>query len=185
MQKKGYEVFQSDQKNYNLNIVGIRSSENVPDIFNDVLFVFWKYLGVWHERKFFITTDPGLYYLNNPINVNGTAILKEQQVKGSHKLGLHQGKYLALVQQRPMTVIRDFDRDSEHDFNSGREDTGYFGINVHNSGQVLSTVVRKWSAGCSVHADPHSYDDFIQVCKNSKSIWGNNFTYTLMHERDL
>ncbi len=185
MGKKGFQVFKADQKDYNLNIVGIRSSENIPDVFNDVLYVFWKFKGVWHERKYVITTDPGLYYLKNPVNVKGTAILKEQQVKRSHRLGLHRGRYQALTQQRPLTVIRDFDRDSNLDYNSGREETGYFGINIHNSGKRLSRIVNKWSAGCQVHENPVSYRDFIQVCRNAKHIWGNNFTYTLLNERSL
>ncbi len=94
--------------------MGIRSSVKILDIINDVLFLFWKYNGIWHERKDIITTDPGLYYLNKPIrDTRGTAIMKEQQVRGSHKIGKHQVKYLALKQQKPITVIRDFDRDNE------------------------------------------------------------------------
>ena len=152
MEQKNYKVFKSDSKNYNLNIVGIRSSENIPNIFNDVLFIFWKFKGVWHERKYIITTDPGLYYLNNPIKgTKGAAIMKEQQVSGSHKIGKHQGKYLALRQQKPITVIRDFDRDNELDYLSGVEETGNFGINIHNSGSIKSKIVHNWSAGCSVH----------------------------------
>jgi hypothetical protein len=185
MSRKGFKLFMSDSKNYNLNIVGIRSSENVPDIFNDVLLLFWKFKGVWHERKYVVTTDPGLYYLNNPINVKGTAILKEQQVRGSHKLGLHRGRYQALTQVKPLTVIRDFDRDSNMDHNSGREETGYFGINIHNSGKRKSRIVNRWSAGCTVHEDPIAYKDFIQVCRNAKIIWGNSFTYTLLEESSL
>lgn len=185
MKNKNYRVYQSDDKDYNLNIVGIRSSENIPDMFNDVLILFWKYRGVWHERKYVITTDPGLYYLKNPMNVKGTAILKEQQVRGSHRLSLHRGRYQALTQVKPLTVIRDYDRDSNLDYNSGREDTGYFGINIHNSGRHLSKIVNKWSAGCQVFQSPISYRDFIQVCRNSKQVWGDSFTYTLLHERSL
>lgn len=185
LKNKNYKVFEDDSKNYNLNIVGIRTSSNIVNTFNDYLVVFWKFKGVWNMRKYFITTDPGLYWLNNPMNSLGTAILKEGQYLGSHKLGLHQGKYKALVQKKPVTVIRDFDRDSNLDYDSGREETGFFGINIHNSGSVLSIYVNRWSAGCNVHEDPYAYKEFIQTCENSKEIWGNSFTYTLIKDSDI
>ena len=185
LKSKGYKVFEDDRKNYNLNIVGIRTSENKVNTFNDFQIVFWKYKGVWNIRKYFITTDPGLYWLNNPMNKLGTAILKEGQYLGSHKLGLHQGKYTALVQAKPVTVVRDYNRDDNLDFDSGREETGFFGINIHNSGSILSIYVNRWSAGCNVHEDPYAYKEFIQVLENSKDLWGNSFTYTLIRDTDI
>jgi len=77
------------------------------------------------------TTDPGLYYLWHPSCPSGTAILKEDQYLNCFKLGLHKGKYKALVQAKPLTVIRDYNRDSVLNYNSGKEETGMFGINIH------------------------------------------------------
>ena len=185
MQVKGYAVFENDSKAFNLNYVGIRDASSVGQ-FNDWLVLFWKHNSQWNSFIRKGTTDPGTYYLNNPMNVDGTAILKEGQHKGAWKLGKHQGKYEALVQRKPVTVIRDFDRDSELDLDSGVEKTGMFGINHHRANSKReSTVVGKWSAGCQVTADPHEYDVFLSICKESFELYGNAISYTLLNINDL
>ena len=110
LEKLNYSVFRDSSKEYNLNIVGIRSVDMTANIFNDLEVVFWPKKGGWEGYFMKITTDPGIYWLSNPMNVNGTAILKEGQWKGLWQLGLHQNKYEALVQKAPCTVIRDTDR---------------------------------------------------------------------------
>ena len=185
MQVKGYAVFENDSKPFNLNYVGIRDISSV-DQFNDLLILFWKRNGNWSSFTRKGTTDPGRYYLNNPLNVQGTAILKEGQMRGAFKLGKHQGKYEALVQRKPITVIRDFDKDSQLDIDSGREETGMFGINHHRANaKNESSIVGRWSAGCQVTADPHEYDAFISICKESFESHGNAITYTLLNVNDL
>ena len=115
LQSKNYKVFDNDSKPYNLNIVGIRSNDMTPNSFNDWEYCFWKYAGSWELMKFQITTDPGLYYLKNPLNELGTAILKPGQYLNCWQRGLHQGKYTALRQVGKMTVIRDGNRDDKYD----------------------------------------------------------------------
>ena len=56
---------------YNLNIVGIRSADTTPNKFNDALYVIYKERGMWVARWWPITTDPGLYWLENPGNQLG------------------------------------------------------------------------------------------------------------------
>jgi len=56
---------------------------------------------------------------------------KEDQYLNCFKLGLHKGKYKALVQAKPLTVIRNYNRDSVLNYNSGKEEPGMFGINIH------------------------------------------------------
>ena len=56
MIKKGYEVFESDSKPFNLNIVGVRDSSPKTNFFNDSLSVFWKYEGQWNMLTFQATT---------------------------------------------------------------------------------------------------------------------------------
>ena len=49
--------------------------------------------------------------MENPwIDKIGCAVLKPGQYRGSHKLRLHGGKYLALGQKKPVTVYRDNNR---------------------------------------------------------------------------
>lgn len=121
LKAKGYPVVEDDTKNYNLNLVGIRSATSVPNSFDDIFSVFWKYNGLWTLRVFPCTTDPGSSWLldkDGKGNSAGTAILKEGHYKDMWELGLHQGKYECLKQCSPVTVIRDFDKDNVLDFNA-------------------------------------------------------------------
>lgn len=183
MDRLGYRVFRQDERNFNLNIVGLRSGSPVPNAFDDQMWVFWRWENRWSLKKYKVTTDPGLTYLSDPMNKFGTAILREGQYIGSHRLGKHKGQYDALVQAEPLPVVRDFNRDNRLDFVSGREQTGMFGINIHRataSGE--SQFVNKWSAGCQVFARSDEYADFMKLCKCAVAEWGNRFSYTLMRE---
>jgi hypothetical protein len=180
LKKKGYKVAEDDTKNYNLNIVGIRNSTQVPNSFDDTIVMFWKFQGKWNIRTFPCTTEPGNYWLLNPSNVLGTGILKEGQYIDTWEIALHQGKYEALCQRKPVTAIRDFDKDAQLDFNApdlttlkktttktatetidkwtdaaGKvmwiEATGLYGINIHRANENgKSVLVDKWSAACQV-----------------------------------
>jgi len=170
LSKKGYAYFDNDTKPYNLNIFGIRTEDTTVNKFNDWLGYTWKYNGLWSLMMFQATTDPGLYWLQNPMNVKGTAILKPGQYRGMWEVGLHQGKYEALKQVGKCTVIRDFDRDGELDFDSGKEETGLFGINMHHASYTAkSENVEKWSAGCCVHAEINQYNIAISIAKIASS----------------
>ncbi len=184
MKNKGYKVAEKDFKPYNLNIIGVRSSDHTPNIFNDMIFWLYKYRGGWAMKQASITTDPGLFYLENPCNKNGTAILKPGQYPGVWEIGLHQGKYEALVQRGNFTVIRDFNRDGELDYNSGREETGMFGINFHHAG-TDSVQVDNWSAGCQVFKRLEDFNNFMTDCRKARDNWGNSFSYTLLKESDF
>ena len=118
---QGYRVF---TRPFELNIIGIRSQNLVPNTFNDRITVVYKDdVGQWQFQSFPATTDPGTFWLKNPLNPQGTAVLKAGQYLNSHVIGLHRSKYLALVQRSPVTVIREVKRDGTFDF-SGKEDTG-------------------------------------------------------------
>lgn len=180
---KGYKVF---ERPYELNIWGIRTDSVIPNKFDDKMLVFWKDdLGNWKGKKYNITTDPGTYWLNNPMNPQGTAILKEGQFLNSHELGLHQGKYEALVQRGNLTVLRDYDRNSTLDFKSGREETGSgFGINIHRANSTGTTkTIDKNSAGCQVFENADSFGEFLTLARKHKSLYGNKFSYTLEDQR--
>jgi|GEM_PF-417948 len=184
LEQNGHQVFKSDQRPYNLNIVGIRNENATPNAFDDELCVFWNYKNQWTLKKFKATTDPGLTYLLDPLSEAGTAILKEGQYRGAYKLGLHRNKYTALVQAAPVTVIRDFNRDDKLDFRTGVEQTGFFGINIHRaSASGESTLVNKWSAGCQVLANIQEYNEFIRLCKDATAEWGEKLTYTLIRKK--
>tara|TARA_B100000282_G_scaffold74423_1_gene50980 strand:- start:13635 stop:14348 length:714 start_codon:yes stop_codon:yes gene_type:complete len=179
---KGYKIFQSGS--YNLNIIGVRTSSREANKFDDWLHVVFKdETENWIDIRFQITTDAGLYHLNNPSRVEGTAILVSGQYRGSHKIGLHRGKYEALTQVGKVKVYRDNTKDEVLDHDPSTIQEGYFGINIHRSNSTReSTQVDKWSAGCQVFANPNEYDMFISLCKRSAERWGDTFTYTLLED---
>jgi hypothetical protein len=187
LHKKEYAIFTNDISPFNLNIVGIRATHPKVNAFNDVLNVFWYYKGHLNVVKMDCTTLAGLYYLEKPCNPKGCAILKAGQYRSTYELGLHNGKYEALCQRLgEVTVYRDNDKDVNYDMIDATEETGYFGINIHRANaKDESPDVNTWSAGCQVIQNPHNYDVFMQICRESSEIWGNSFTYTLLDESDF
>lgn len=183
--KKGYAFFDQN-KPYNVNIIGIRSKNTVANSFDDTLCLVYRDESLSPQIfTFSVTTDPGLYWLKNPTNVNGTAILVPGQYKGSHQIGLHKGQYEALVQKAPVKVWRDANKDGKLDF-SGPQHQGIFGINIHRSNPVSeSLTVEKWSAGCTVFQKVADFHFFMSICNKSKGLYGNSFTYTLLEESDF
>lgn len=184
LQEKGFKTF---NRPFELNIVGVRSNSIKPNSFDDHITAFFKDSnGNWQFHPFAATTDPGTYWLQNPINPQGTAILKHGQYLNSHRIGLHRGKYLAVVQQRPITVIRDYDRNASLDLLNGKEQTGLFGINIHHAAVNGTTKsVDKYSAGCQVFANINDFNLFMTFAQKHKQLYGNNFTYTLIDERAI
>ena len=97
IKNKGYKWFENG--NYNLNIVGIRNSETLNEVtnkFDDYITLSYKKDDQWEFHCFDCTTDPGKHWVENVMNEAGVAILKPNQYRSSHKIGLHQGKYEAL-----------------------------------------------------------------------------------------
>ena len=72
---RGWKPF--TEGDYNLNIIGIRADDRKSNTFNDLICLLYKTDGRWVLRKYAATTDPGLYYRQNPLNPRGTAILKD------------------------------------------------------------------------------------------------------------
>ena len=181
---KGYKVL---TRPYELNIVGIRNTSTKPNSFDDKIAVLYKYdSGKWNLNEYDATTDTGTYWLLNPIASKGSALLKEGQYKDSHKIGVHRGKYTALVQQNPVTVVRDYNRDAVLDFNNGREEKGIFGINIHRANSVGTTKeVDQYSAGCQVFSNAEDFAEFLTLAQRHKDRYGNNFTYTLIDHRAI
>ena len=185
MEKKGYRFFESGI--YNLNIIGVRRSTVEINKFDDYLLLIYKTSpSNWVFKTYPITTDPGTYWLLNPTNPKGTAILIPDQYRSTWKIAKHQGKYEALCQRKPVKVWRDDNRDRVLDFYSSPEDEGYFGINIHRSNPYTeSSQVDKWSAGCQVFKKAANFKEFMNYCNKSASMYGDGFTYTLLEELDF
>ena len=183
---KGYVWFEdASNKGFDVNIVGIRNSstgQKVTNAFDDTLTISYKENGAWKFHSWSATTDPGKKGVLEYHNAAGVARLVEGQYRGSHGIGLHQGKYEALKQAKNVKVYRDADKDMEYDENKIQE--GIFGINIHKAG-VDSTYVENWSEGCQVFKRSADFDAFMVICNKSKNIHGNSFTYTLIESSDI
>jgi hypothetical protein len=181
---KTYETY---IRPFELNIVGIRNESTVPNRFDDEIHVFFKNnSNLWIHYIFPATTDPGTYWLKNPMNLQGTAILSQGQYDDAYQVGLHRGKYYALVQRKPVTVLRDYDRNAILDFKNGRPETGMFGVNIHYASVNGTTItVDSYSAGCQVFANINDFNLFMQLCEKHRQLYGNSFTYTLIDKRAI
>ncbi|MBL4862076.1 MAG: hypothetical protein JKY09_03545, partial [Crocinitomicaceae bacterium] len=149
--RKGYLIFKEP---YKLNIWGFRSRNEKPNSFDDEIHVFYNtsksIIARWTYFIFKCTTDPGTYWLRNPMQPQGTALLAPKQYINAYKIALHRGKYYALCQRLgKVEVIRDYNRNAILDFNNGTKSTGMFGINIHRARRIGTTYkVDNYSAGC-------------------------------------
>lgn len=183
MIKKGYAYFTDGE--LNLNIIGIRQSSTgnkVTNLFDDFLTLSYKHNGVWVFKQWAATTDPGTKGVKEFHNAAGVARLVAGQYRGSHAIGLHQGKYEALKQAKNVKVYRDANKDMTYDENKIQE--GIFGINIHKAG-ADSTYVENWSEGCQVFKRSADFDEFMVIVKKAAALHGNSFTYTLLNSNDL
>ena len=190
LNRKGYKYFTSN-KGFDVNIVGIRNSDTkgrVTNAFDDNITISYKTPeGEWMYHEYRCTTDPGSHWEKNLLNKDGVAILKPGQYRGSHKIGLHQGKYEALRQQKPVKVYRDNNKDGKYDMIEENVHEGIFGINIHKAGKFVngSTQIDKWSAGCQVFSKESDFNEFMEICRKARDVWGNSFTYTLIESNDI
>jgi hypothetical protein len=181
---KSYVWFEGT-KDYDLNIVGVRNSatgNKVTNVFDDTMTVSYKVGGNWVFKQWQCTTDPGTKGVKEFHNAAGVARLVEGQYRGSHTLGLHQGKYEALKQAKPVKVYRDANKDMTYDESKIQE--GVFGINIHKAG-VDSTYVENWSEGCQVFKKAADFEAFMVIAREAAKIHGPSFTYTLIESADI
>ena len=179
-------AFFDGRRAHNLNIIGVRNVHGQVNKFDDLLVVIYRdTYKRWLVDSYQITTDPGLYWLKHPMNVQGTAILCPDQYRGAYKISKHRGKYEALCQRSgPLSVWRDANRDGKHDMHDNTKDTGYFGINIHKAGRNSSSV-EKWSAGCQVFKNDGDFKEFMETVRTAAASFGNKFTYTLIESTEL
>ena len=189
MNGKGHKYFHHGA--YNVSIIGVRNGatgDEITNKFDDCMTISYKDdKGNWNFNCWKCTTDPGTYWAENLMNKAGVAILKEGQYRGSHMIGLHQGKYEALRQKGPLKVYRDNNLDDEYDLIEEDVQNGIFGINIHKAGSWKSGSVQvdKWSAGCQVFSKQDDFYDFMNVMNKARDRWGNSFTYTLINSKDV
>lgn len=181
--KKGYVWFTNA---YDLNFIGIRSNAKHDDTFNDTIAVAYKDAD-GNERVFCapFTCDPGIYYLRNPMNARGTAIIPEGQYRSFWILGKHKG-YVALVQRKAIRVLRDNDKnDLLGGTLSAHPELG--GFNFHRALEnSIAKTIGKFSAGCQVVQIPEDFAYIISLVRlQVKYVKSAIVSYTLIKEADI
>jgi len=175
---QGFAWFEGE---INVNIIGIRGDSTRSNAFDDSICLAWQEGGRWRGRTFSATTDPGIYWLQHPERVEGTAVLAPGQHRGCWEVGLHRGMYPALVQRGPMRVWRDGDQDDEIDLDPATEQVGVYGINLHRASAAGTSIrVDRWSAGCQVVQSSVYLDQILDVCRRSVERYGPRLSYTLL-----
>lgn len=171
---------------YRMWLFGIRSENRDANSFDDEMGCAWvNDDGLWAVEYWPATTDPGTYWLENPSNSKGCAILVEGQYLDTWTIDKHAGKYTALCQRAgEVAVYRDDSGDNKLDLNVNTIIQGYFGINLHAATQREggeSTQVNKWSAGCQVHATQKGFARMMELAHQQVEKTGRKtFSYTLL-----
>jgi len=181
MVDKDYCIF----RNGSVNLVGIRNPNRTANYFDDLLYPFRIVENGVVSKEYAITTDPGSYWLENPMVVDGTAILKEGQYLGLWYYSTYGRMYPHLKQKGICTVYRDNNKNKTLEMNADNLHSGNFGIELHRSASGFTKEVNKWSAGCQVFADNDQYDEFIADIKEDADKYGNSFSYTLLNAEEL
>lgn len=182
---KGTEI---DGRPFFVNIIGIRNTDGRVNVFDDTI-ITMTYKNTGLEINYYqATVDPGLWYLQHPINSRGTGILKEGHYSKCWRLGMFKG-HRALLQVRPMTAWRDNDKDDIIDVGLG-EDTGLHGCHLHGryyDGKSLdkNPLVNRWSAMCQVPERNADTELIMDACAISVRVGNGDFDYTLLSHQDF
>jgi hypothetical protein len=120
------------------------------------------------------TTEPGWFYRQNRMNVDGAAQLEFGQYLDAWEFGDHHGQD-ALTQCGTLTVRRD---DNEDGSRAGDKifQGSEFGIDQHTTSYGPDRVGR-WSAGCLVGKYPSTHGDFMKL---NRSMGLRTFDTTLI-----
>lgn len=171
---------------YRMWLFGIRNTNRDANSFDDELGCAWvNDDGMWTVEYWPGTTDPGSYYLLQPMGSAGCAIMVAGQYLDTYKIDLHAGKYKALCQRAgKVKVYRDNNKDDKHDLDPSTIVEGYFGINLHAATRREggeSTQVDRWSAGCQVHATQKGFARMMELAELQVEKTGRQtFSYTLL-----
>jgi hypothetical protein len=183
---KGYEI---DARPFFVNLIGVRNGHGKVNVFDDVMLtLIYKPNGL-ELNQYNITTDTGLYFLQNPMNPKGTAILKEGHYPKAYQIGKHKG-HRALVQVGKLTVYRDNDKDDQIDIDVPTDEGSNFFVNIHGryfDGKSVDTNpnIGRWSAGCQVFERNKDIEKVLDECTISLRIGNGNFNYTLLNSKDF
>lgn len=185
---KGYKWFDSQP-----NIIAIRTSLQVPDLFNDILCIVYKEAGVEKLYTAIITTEPGTTYQKKLLNAQGCWVMMPAQMIDAYAPGFHQSKpdHRCLKSVGKIFGLREDDKDGIilNDKNSVAtwQEGSTIGANIHGALHKadidLTKVVGPWSAGCQVHERWSRKEEMMRIIDLYSMF--KRFTYTLIVEADV
>lgn len=173
MQAKGHWICRHPECFNTFYLEGVdpdgKPNDDAVNVFNDLRIVFKitsdgtpKLVECWDA-----TTEPGIYWTQNPMSPKGAARIAFGQYKswivGTHLAG-SSSAHEALVQVEPVTVHRDLNRDYKRTNDS--LDTGLFGINQHWGYDAPKNDLGRTSAGCLVGRSKDGHREFMQIMKS-------------------
>ncbi len=149
-----------------MDIHGVPNADR-PNEFNDLRLVFrLSEAGLPEIQAWEATTEPGNFWTQSPMNPAGAARIAFRQFKswavGKHLANKASG-HEALVQVKPVTVHRDFNKD--HTRRGDTLDRGIFGINQHWGYDAPVNDVQDTSAGCLVGRTKEGHRAFMALVK--------------------
>jgi hypothetical protein len=191
--KRHRHSFFGPENAFDLNIIGFRRNRpeaRFRNLFDDLIGIICADHpgGPLQMEAWPATTDPGSFYLHNPMNPHGCAIVVPGQYRRLWQLGWHHGD-AAFVQSSPVKVFRDVNRDTMLDLDGVPIEEGLFGIDGHHAGDN-SLHVDRWSAGCQVWKRRKDHDRALELGHaqvGAHPTWFY-FTYTVLDtavDRDL
>ncbi len=171
-------------KPFDMTQFSIRTKDNKSNKFNDwVGMMYHDNEGVLNGIVRSGTTDAGLYYRENPMQIDGTAIIQHGvQHRGAFtymEKGGHRGQE-AFRQTGKMWYWRDANRDEYLDFD-GKAEYEIFNTNGHDMG-TLGSNVGKWSAGCWGSTEIIMEELYFLAKLQIEHGHGSSFSHAMLHE---
>lgn len=150
---------------------------DAPNVFNDLRVVLRvnragnaEIVASWEA-----TSEPGRYYVMNPLDPHGAARIAFGQYK-AWSVGMHMNgrpsAHEALVQTAPIKVHRDLDKNFERNGDSVFE--GLFGVNQHWGFDMPKSDIGRASAGCLVGRTKGGHREFMALCRNDPRYVANH-----------
>ena len=177
-----------------LNIVGVRNTLSaVSNKFNDALWVFYKdETGKKIAKSYTATTVPGFWLdkgTEHSFYKPGIAIMKPGQYIDAYIIGIHGGKYEAIVNHGTTapSFYRDYNQDANLDLLANTlVNNKYVGLNIHSTKDGGGgDNVFNWSEGCQVLQNWNNFQELMQFADSGKARGMKYFSYTLFNDIDI
>jgi hypothetical protein len=174
------------EKPFQVNLLGVRSAKVAGKYSDTIACFFTNSNGNIYWRQYPASTVPTGYWLLNPMQKKGCAVLAPGYHKDIWIDGLHKGKYPGLLQRGgDVTIYRDNSKDMNIDLDPLSMEIGQFGINMHDYWSYSDMKADQSSAGCQVLDQMH-VNEILECWKWEKNTHKSKFlSYGLVNKEVL